>query len=83
MLKILRSKAVALYNNDKFKHFSVCYFSGLFGTHGAAFGMGLGIGKEYGDSKAIGNKWDWLDIAADFAGAISGLFTHYAIKLIF
>lgn len=34
--------------------------------------MGLGIGKEYGDSKASGNHWDWLDIVADIAGILLG-----------
>jgi hypothetical protein len=28
---------------------------------GISFTLGLGLGKEYGDSKAVGNKWDWWD----------------------
>ena len=35
---------------------------------GALFALGLGLGKEYGDSKASGNKWDWWDILADLVG---------------
>ena len=30
--------------------------------------IGLGLGKEYGDSKASGNKWDWVDVVADVVG---------------
>jgi len=35
---------------------------------GALFALGLGLGKEYGDSKAKGNHWDWWDILADVVG---------------
>lgn len=35
--------------------------------------MGLGLGKEYGDSKASGNKWDWWDIVADAVGIAIGI----------
>lgn len=35
---------------------------------GSLLAIGLGLGKEYGDSKAPGNKWDWWDIAADLLG---------------
>lgn len=35
-------------------------------------GVAIGIGKEYGDYKAVGNYWDWYDIVADFAGAVVG-----------
>ena len=34
--------------------------------------MAAGLGKEYGDKNATGNHWCWLDIAADFAGTITG-----------
>lgn len=30
--------------------------------------VGLSLGKEYGDSKAVGNSWSWGDIIADFLG---------------
>ena len=35
-------------------------------------GMAIGVGKEYGDSCAHGNKWDWSDIGADAVGSIIG-----------
>ena len=35
---------------------------------GIGLAIGLGFGKEYGDSKASGNKWDWRDIVADLIG---------------
>ena len=35
---------------------------------------GLGVGKEYGDSKATGNKWDWEDIVADLIGTLLAVF---------
>lgn len=44
---------------------------------GIVAGMALGIGKEYGDKTAAGNRWDWYDILADFVGAILGAFGHY------
>lgn len=66
---------------DKVKHFFVCFFATAIGAVatfyvgklgsilcGAFLALGLGVGKEYGDSKASGNKWDWLDIVADVAG---------------
>lgn len=66
---------------DKVLHFFVCFFStvlisiamfwmGMWHAviSGALFALGLGLGKEYGDSKASGNKWDWRDIIADLLG---------------
>ena len=35
--------------------------------------VGLSVGKEYGDSRAPGNKWDWYDILADAIGIVTGL----------
>ena len=35
------------------------------------FPAGLGIGKEYGDSKAAGNSWSWADILADVLGTVA------------
>lgn len=35
-------------------------------------GVTLGIGKEYGDSVAIGNKWDWKDLLCDIIGSAIG-----------
>ena len=37
---------------------------------GVSFTLGKGLGKEYGDSKAVGNKWDWFDILATGAGGV-------------
>jgi len=34
--------------------------------------IGLAIGKEYGDSKAPGNKWEWWGILADAIGIAVG-----------
>lgn len=86
---------------DKGVHYSVCliysyiitliilftsggsYLSG--NISGLSAGMGLGIGKEYGDAKAHGNYWSWGDILADFLGTISGnalaSLTYYLIRL--
>lgn len=66
---------------DKLAHAGACFFGtaivacsmfflGKAGSIlcGAWFSLGLGLGKEYGDSKASGNHWDWLDIVADIVG---------------
>lgn len=68
---------------DKLAHAGVCFLAttivGLvvFGIGeagailcGVFFALGLGLGKEYGDSKASGNKWDWWDILADVVGIV-------------
>lgn len=72
---------------DHIKHFYVCLtiaFSassieaGCGATYAQSFvagiiaGGAIGVGKEYGDHCAPGNKWDWSDIAADMAGAVIG-----------
>ena len=63
---------------DKIQHFSVCFIiSVTAGFDGALLATGLSIGKEYGDSKAPGNHWDWMDIIADAAGILSGCIIHY------
>jgi uncharacterized protein YfiM (DUF2279 family) len=46
---------------------------------GAFFALGLGLGKEYGDSKASGNKWDWWDIVADVVGIVIGSGTLFLL----
>ena len=66
---------------DKFMHAVVCFFATAIGAIatfwlgktasifcGGLFALGLGLGKEYGDSKASGNHWDWFDIVADVVG---------------
>ena len=35
-------------------------------------GLAAGVGKEYGDECAEGNRWDWKDIAADALGSLVG-----------
>ena len=46
--------------------------------------MFLGVGKEFGDSRATGNSWSWGDIAYNFIGSSigcwAGLLT-YAIHI--
>lgn len=43
---------------------------------------GLSLGKEYGDKKAKGNHWCWLDLLADYAGNFTGLLLFYLTTLI-
>lgn len=74
-------------STDKLKHFIVCLAVALVaslieGASGASAwqsviagfiaGSAIGVGKEYGDKCAPGNKWDWGDIGADFSGAVIG-----------
>lgn len=68
---------------DKILHFLVnftCSF--LFGIYGVALGVGLSAGKEYGDYKAVNNKWDWYDILADGIGLFVGYLLHLLMKYI-
>ena len=46
------------------------------------FAIGLSVGKEYGDSKAIGNRWDWMDILADAIGIVFGVFMSIQVSII-
>lgn len=72
--------------NDKLLHLGACFVATVVACLctiflgkvsaiicGALFALGLGLGKEYGDSKASGNKWDWLDILADVVGILLGV----------
>ena len=43
--------------------------------------IGLSVGKEYGDSRAVGNRWDWWDIYYDVLGIIIGI--CYSISIIY
>jgi len=43
---------------------------------------GLGLGKEYGDSKATGNAWSWEDIVADGAGILAFVIPALIIHLL-
>ncbi len=71
---------------DKILHFGVNFVLALsaFLSWQFAIGicLGVSVGKEYGDSKASGNKWDWMDIVADLLGMGAGLGVVFLIKLI-
>lgn len=46
--------------------------------------MMLGIGKEFGDSRASGNAWSWSDMFYNFVGSAIGCwggFLTYAIHI--
>ena len=68
---------------DKKLHFAVNFICSIVGgIYGILLGLGLSFGKEYGDSKAVGNRWDWYDIIADCLGLIIGGCIHYFIYLL-
>lgn len=48
--------------------------------YGVFFGAGLGIGKEFGDNKALGNRWSWGDILADMLGVALGAVCSWSIS---
>ncbi len=68
---------------DKLLHFGVCFLVNFMIatatpsqiTNGVGFSVGLSLGKEYGDSRAIGNKWDNYDLLADGIGISVGVAT--------
>jgi hypothetical protein len=60
---------------DKWLHFGVCAIAAILEPW---LGVGLAIGKEYGDYKAIG-RWEWDDSIADAIGVIVGGVIHYII----
>lgn len=74
-------------SRDKILHFAVCAVVALIlaiviallskdflcsAVAGIYSGTAIGVGKEYGDYKAVGNRWDWYDMVADILGAIAG-----------
>lgn len=79
---------------DKLLHLGVCFLATIsmssilyaFGVAstlaGVTFSIGLGLGKEYGDSKAIGNKWDNKDILADLLDVMISSIIYVIIRLI-
>ena len=99
-MKKLLQKILAFFHIpwDKFLHFIVCCGAAVLSSIPSFFFMdkwqcvyssflfpiGLGLGKEYGDSKASGNKWSWGDVVADVLGVIVGsllvLLTYSIIK---
>ena len=62
---------------DKILHFLVCFLAAIFSP---LFSLGLALGKEYGDSKALGNHWCWWDILADAFGLVAGTILHIVIR---
>ena len=54
---------------DKKLHFGVCAAASIIHPW---LGIGLAVGKEYGDEKAEENKWSWGDILADACGVVVG-----------
>ena len=96
-MKKLLQKILAFFHIpwDKFLHFSVSagttflmgivtFFISMRDSMIASglFSLGLGLGKEYGDSKAKGNKWDNWDIVADCVGIAVACAIYVAIRLI-
>lgn len=82
---------------DKMLHFTVCAFVAFViavgigwlsedffcaAVAGFCSGFAIGAGKEYGDSKAVGNKWDWHDLSADTLGAITGAVVGGLLSLV-
>ena len=71
---------------DKALHCGVNVILALFGIWYYSLGIGLSIGasvgKEYGDSKATGNKWSWGDILADMLGMGCGIAISFGIRKI-
>lgn len=74
-------------SRDKIKHFTACFIVAFLtalieAALGAEYhyswlagfvaGIAIGVGKEYGDKCAVGNRWDWSDIVADSFGAVAG-----------
>lgn len=61
---------------DKIMHAGVCMAAAVIHPYLA---VGLAVGKEYGDSRAPGNRWDWQDILADVVGTVAGSALHYLL----
>lgn len=69
---------------DKILHFFVNMGLAMTGFLSYWFAAGLcigaSVGKEYGDSKAYQNHWDWMDIVADMLGMAAGLLIVWGIR---
>lgn len=61
---------------DKIKHAFVCFVAAILSP---LFSFGLALGKEYGDSKAVGNHWCNYDLIADVLGLVLGSLIRYFI----
>jgi len=85
MNKLIKFATQKLHMNDKMIHGTVTALTviifGLWNlTFSVGLAIGLSVGKETGDSLAIGNHWSWLDILADTIGIIIGLIVLILIK---
>ena len=74
--------------SDKTQHFIICLIAsisvGILNPFaGFMTAMGLGFGKEFGDDRAPGNKWDWKDVGADLAGAVLGTSLALLLRFLF
>lgn len=49
---------------------------------GMTAGVAIGVGKEYGDKCAVGNRWDWFDIMADAFGSLIGSAVGALVSLV-
>lgn len=63
-------------DKDKLLHFGACLVASIISP---TLAVGLAIGKEYGDYKAQGNHWCWLDILADAIGITIGTLVHASL----
>ena len=74
-------------NKDKWFHLLASFFGMIVGYYvmallkcpswpciagGVLFGLGLGLGKEFGDMMSPGNKFDFSDLLADLLGLAIG-----------
>lgn len=57
-------------------HVAPCIVGGFLG------GMCLGIGKEFGDSRATGNSWSWSDMLFNLIGSAIGCLGGFTANLI-
>ncbi len=82
---------------DKIKHLSACFMvsttaaviESVSGANywqsflaGMTAGLAIGVGKEYGDKCAVGNRWNWLDIMADAIGSLMGSTVGALVSLV-
>lgn len=74
--------------DDKAKHLAACFcltlvFGAMFGVAGGVcVALTAGVAKEAWDSRPGGTGWDWMDLAADAAGAVCGTVALVTIKLL-
>lgn len=71
-------KLIKFLQADKATHFLLCYFITTVAPwyySGALVAWGLGLFKEYTDSKTPGNAASLGDVAANVAGIVTGVLT--------